>query len=149
MTQKIDETDLDIVRLLWDGRIPYSDIADKLGLATNTVRNRVNHMIETGVLQIIGLINPEAIEGHQAAYIGIKVLPQKIESAQKEINSLKGVVAATQVSGRFDIIALVMFNKTYTFRTFHEEHLSKVEGLLSTETFFTVPGDGFQLRYVL
>ena len=147
--QKIDETDLDIVRLLWDGRTPYSEIAAKLGLATNSVRNRVNQMIENGVLQIIGLINPEAIEGHHAAYIGIKLLPQKIKSAHKEINALRGVVAATQVSGRFDIIALVMFNKTYTFRHFYEEHLSKVDGLLSSETFFAVPGDGFQLRYVL
>lgn len=149
MSKKIDETDLDIVRLLWDGRIPYSEIGNKLGLATNTVRNRVNQMTDSGALQIIGLINPDVIEGHSAAYIGIKIEPRKIQSALKEINTLKGVVAAVQVSGRFDIIAMVMFNNNYTFRDFHEEKLSRVEGLLSTETFFIVPGDNFQLRYVL
>lgn len=149
MTQKIDETDLDIVRLLWNGRTPFGDIAEKLGLATNTVRNRVNQMIDNGTLQIIGLINPDAIEDHQAAFIGIKVQPSKYQAALKEINALKGVVSAVQVSGRFDIMALVMFNKTYSFRHFYEQHLSRVDGLVGSETFFVTPGEGFQLRYVL
>lgn len=149
MTQKIDETDLEIVRLLWNGRTPYGEIAAQLGLATNTVRNRVNQMLENGTLQIIGLINPEAIEGHQSAFIGIKVMPKKMHSALQEINALKGVVSAVQVSGRFDIIALVMFNKTYSFRYFYEKHLCFVDGLVSSETFFVSPGEGFQLRYAL
>lgn len=149
MTQKIDEKDLDIVRMLWNGRTPFGVIGKKLDLATNTVRNRVNRMIENGILQIIGLINPDAIEDHHAAFIGIKVQPNEFQAALKEINALKGVVSAVQVSGRFDIMALVMFNKTYSFRLFYENQLSRVHGLVGSETFFVTPGEGFQLRYVL
>lgn len=145
---QIDETDLKIIRQLWDGRKPFKEIADNLGLAINTVRNRVQRMQETGALQIIGLVNPEAIEAHSSAYIGFKVHPSKAKEATAQIGQLKGVVAATIVSGRFDVIALVMFNREHSYRRFLDDELSSVEGLIGTETFFVVPGETFQLRYV-
>ena len=72
---KLDKTDLEIVRNLWDGRTPYSDIAEKIGLTTNTVRNRVNKLLDKGVLQIISLVEPTAIAGHHSAFVGFNILP--------------------------------------------------------------------------
>jgi len=149
MGQKLDSYDIDIIRNLWDGRTPYQEIAEKVGLTTNTVRNRVNKMLESGALQIISLVNPTALEDHQAAYIGFKVLPNKMTSALNAISKLKGVVGASSVSGRFDIMAVVMFNTEHSYQRFLEEELRLVDGLLSTETFFAIGGDTFQLRYVL
>ena len=149
MSQKLDSYDIDIIRNLWDGRTPYQEIAEKVGLTTNTVRSRVNKMLESGALQIISLVNPTALEDHQAAYIGFKVLPYKMTEALNAISKLKGVVGASSVSGRFDIMAVVMFNKEHSYQRFLEEELRLVDGLLSTETFFAIGGDTFQLRYVL
>jgi Lrp/AsnC family transcriptional regulator, regulator for asnA, asnC and gidA len=149
MSQKLDDYDIAIIRNLWDGRTPYQEIAEKVGLTTNTVRNRVNKMLESGALQIISLVNPSALEDHQAAYIGFKILPQKIIEALNAISKLKGVVGASSVSGRFDIMAVVMFNAEHSYQRFLEEELRQVEGLLSSETFFAIGGDTFQLRYVL
>lgn len=146
---KLDKYDIEIIRNLWDGRTPYQDIAEKVGLTTNTVRNRVNKMLESGALQIISLVNPAALEGHQSAYIGFKVLPQNATAALKAICALKGVVGAAAVSGRFDILAIVMFNEEHSYQRFIEEEVRKVDGLLSSETFFVIGGDNFQLRYVL
>jgi len=147
---KLDNIDLEIVRNLWNGRTPYRDISDKIGLTTNTVRNRVNRMLENNVLQIISLILPTAIEGHHSAFIGIKILPQKVKTALNQIIKLKGVVGATMVSGQFDIMAVLMYNEEHSFERFLEEELSKVDGLLSTETFFSIgEPNNFQLRYVL
>jgi Lrp/AsnC family transcriptional regulator for asnA, asnC and gidA len=149
MGHKLDEHDIQIIQNLWNGRTPYRDIARKVGLTTNTVRTRVNRMLETGALQIISLVNPSALEDHQSAWIGFKVLPQNGNKALKAISGLKGVVGASTVSGRFDIMAIVMFNKEHSYQRFLEEELKKVEGLLSSETFFVIGGDTFQLRYVL
>ena len=149
MSQKLDSYDIDIIRNLWDGRTPYQEIAEKVGLTTNTVRSRVNKMLESGALQIISLVNPTALEDHQAAYIGFKVLPYKMTEALNAISKLKGVVGASSVSGRFDIMAVVMFNTEHSYQRFLEEELRLVDGLLSTETFFAIGGDTFQLRYVL
>lgn len=149
MSYKLDKTDIEIVRSLWDGRTPYSTIAEKVGLTTNTVRKRVNKMLEENVLQIISLINPTAIEGHLSAFIGFKLIPQNVHKALDQVSSMKGVVGAAKVSGRFDIMAVVMFNDEHSYNRFIEEELPKVEGLLSSETFFVIGGETFQLRYVL
>lgn len=149
MGYTLDDHDIKIIRNMWDGRIPFKDVAKKVGLTTNTVRNRVNRMLKSGALQIISLVNPTAIENHQSAYIGFKVLPQRANEALQSISKLKGVVGAASVSGRFDIMAVVMFNKEHSYQRFLEEELKKVDGLLSSETFFAIGGETFQLRYVL
>jgi Lrp/AsnC family transcriptional regulator, regulator for asnA, asnC and gidA len=149
MAHKLDSYDLDIIRNLWNGRTPYQEIAKKVGLTTNTVRSRVNKMLESGALQIISLVNPNSLENHQAAFIGFKVQPHKTNKALEVISVLKGVVGASTVSGRFDIIAVVMFNEEHSYQRFLDDELKQVDGLLSTETFFTIGGDTFQLRYVL
>ena len=145
----IDDTDLNIIRQLWNGRTPFSEIAEKIGLTTNTVRNRVNRLIENGILQIIGLVDPDAIPNHASAFIGFKIEPQKLKLALQQIGKLKGVVAATCVSGRFDIIAVVLFNEDYNHRHFIFNEMAKVSGIISTETFFTTEAVNWQLRYVL
>lgn len=149
MSYKLDKTDIEIVRNLWNGRTPYSKVAKKVGLTTNTVRNRVNRMLENGVLQIISLVNPKAISDHSSALIGIKVKPQNVKQALQKIAKLKGLVGAAEVSGRFDIVAVIMFNTEHSYVRFLEEELQKVDEILSTETFFIIQGDTWQLRYVL
>lgn len=145
----IDATDLEIVRHLWDGRKPFADIAEKMGITTNTVRSRVQQLQKTGVLQIIGLVDPQSIPGHSSAFIGYKIEPAKISKAMQQIQSLKGIVAAACVSGRLDAISCVMFNQENTYRDFLFNEVPKVEGLISIETFFIVEADQFNLRYVL
>jgi Lrp/AsnC family transcriptional regulator for asnA, asnC and gidA len=149
MGHKLDKADIDIIRNLWDGRTPYSEVAEKVDLTTNTVRNRVNRLLENGALQIISLVDPNAVEGVSSAFIGFKVLPQNVNRALDQIMKLKGMVGASIVTGRFDIMAVFMFNEEYTYNRFLEEELQKVEGLLSMETFFAVGSKTWQLRYVL
>ncbi len=51
---KMDETNKAIIRQLCDGRKPFSAIAEELSITENTVRSRVNKLIDEGVLQISG-----------------------------------------------------------------------------------------------
>jgi Lrp/AsnC family transcriptional regulator for asnA, asnC and gidA len=145
----VDDTDLKIIRRLWDGRTPFSEISKEIGIITNTVRNRVNRLTENGILQIIGLVNPDAIPDTYSAFIGFKIQPIKTKKALKQIGNLKGVVAAVCVSGRFDVMAVVLFNKEHSHRHFIFDELTRIEGVLSTETFFSTEAVNWQLRYVL
>lgn len=145
----IDDLDLKIVHHLWDGRTAFAEISEKLGITTNTVRARVERLQKTGVLQIIGLVDPAAIPGHSSAFIGFKAETPKIKQVYDNIKKLKGIVVAVLVSGKFDILAVVMFNEKFTYRNFIYEELPKIEGIISTETFFVVEADNYNLRYVL
>ena len=58
----MDELDLSILAALQtDGRRPFTDIAQNLGVSEGTVRNRVSKLIEQQVLHIVGLVDPNSL----------------------------------------------------------------------------------------
>ena len=59
---KIDENTIAIMRHLREGRKSFKKIADDLSLTENTVRTRVNKLINAGILEICGLVDPEVVE---------------------------------------------------------------------------------------
>jgi Lrp/AsnC family transcriptional regulator for asnA, asnC and gidA len=146
---KLDSVDLEIIRHLWDGRTPYSEVAARIGLATNTVRARVKKMLDSNAVQIVCLVNPYVLKNHQSAIIGFRTLPRESKDALKKITTLRGVVTAARVAGRFDIVAVLLFNTEYTYETFIREEIPKVKEIVSMETFFAFGSENFQLRYVL
>jgi Lrp/AsnC family transcriptional regulator for asnA, asnC and gidA len=77
--KKIDETNKAIIKQLTDGRKAYSAIAEELSITENTVRARVNKLIDEGILQITGLINPEMVPGLQVIMMGVKLKTLDLE----------------------------------------------------------------------
>ena len=101
---KVDETSKAIIRLLQDGRRSFSAIAEELGITENTVRSRVNRLIEDRVLTIKGLVNPQNMPSLQVAIMGIKVTTMDLERKARELSSLHGVISCAVVTGRYDLI---------------------------------------------
>lgn len=58
----IDEINLKIIRYLRNGRRSFNEIGENLAISTNTVRARVTKLLKKGVLEIVGVIDPEKIE---------------------------------------------------------------------------------------
>jgi Lrp/AsnC family transcriptional regulator for asnA, asnC and gidA len=146
---KISDTDIAIIKHLWDGRKSYGEIAEKMGLSANTVRTRVNRMLKSNAIQIICLVDPFLLEEHSSAIIGFKFLPRYIESNAEKLVKLKGVVISALVSGRFDAIAFMLFNKEFRFEDFAAEEVPKLKGLIHMETYNVLDGINYHLRYVL
>ena len=69
----IDKNNLAIIKHLRNGRKSYKKIAQNLSLSENTVRTRVQKLVDEGVLYISGLVNPESIDGHRAVMVGVKI----------------------------------------------------------------------------
>jgi len=67
---KIDETSIAILRHLQEGRKSFKTIAEDLSIAENTVRIRINKMIDKGILKISGLVDPKALPGHMVVLVG-------------------------------------------------------------------------------
>ena len=130
---KIDGINLAIIRHLKNGRKSFRKIAKNLGISENTVRGRVNNLIAEGVLNITGLVNPEKIPDHRTAIVGVKLSTMNLIMKAEEFSKLKGVVSACVVTGRFDIIVTVLFNKEFRLLDFISEEVSKVKEVQSSE----------------
>jgi len=111
-----------IVRLLQeDGRRPFKEIAQTLGVSEGTVRNRVNWMTRAGMLRIVAVADPTAINYKADAMLGIKVAQETTPQKVAERFSLyPDVVYILWVSGRFDLLVEVVSDSDADFRRFLE-----------------------------
>jgi len=119
-----DELNRGIIDLLQeDGRIPFKDIAARLGVSEGTVRNRVQWMKEAGMLRIVALADPMAIRYRADAMVGIKVsslsTPRKVA---ERLSQHAEVVYSIWVSGRFDLLIEVVCESSGLFQGFLEKH---------------------------
>lgn len=146
---KIDETTIAIVKHLRQGRKSFKQIADELSIAENTVRSRVNEMIEEEFLDLCGLVDPEKIPGHTLIIVGVKLNTMDLINKGKEFSELHGVVSVGVVTGRFDLILFVLLNKGFNLQEFYTKEVSRIEDVQSVETFVTYKNYNLKVPYIL
>ena len=131
----MDATDIAIIKELKDGRISFRTIADTLDLAEGTVRSRVRRLRNDGVLEITGLVDPEALEDHSVVLVGVRLNDMNLVKKGEEFNKLRGVMSVCVVTGRFDLIVTVVLEKNFGILEFYTEEVSRIENIQSVETF--------------
>jgi Lrp/AsnC family transcriptional regulator for asnA, asnC and gidA len=146
---KIDDQTIAIIRHLRDGRTSFKKIAAALDLSENTVRARVNRLREEGVLEICGLVDPEAIPGHRIVMVGVKLATMDLVKKGEEFSRLRGVVSVSVVTGRFDLMLVVLLKEGFGLLEFYTEDVAGLDGVQSVETFVVYKGYNLKVPYVL
>ena len=148
---KLDETNKAIIKELSNGRKAFSTIAEKIGITENTVRSRVNKLLEDGVLQISGLVDPQSIPEMQVVVMGVKLGTLDLEDKAKEMLRLKGVISVMVVTGRYDLIVQVVTssNDDQSLLNFFKNELSKIKGISDVETFVVYQSHNYMIPYIL
>lgn len=132
---EIDAINIAIINHLRDGRTSFKKIADNLKLSEGTIRGRVKKLRGEGVLEISGLVDPEAIPEKYVVIVGIKLKNMDLVGKGEEFSKLRGVTSVCVVTGRFDLILMVMLKKEFGILEFYTEEVSKIEDVRSVETF--------------
>ena len=145
----IDKTNLAIIKHLRNGRKSYQKIARDLAVSENTVRTRVQKLIEEGILDINGVINPESMDGHRVVIVGVKLQSMDLVNKGKEFSNLKGVVSVSVVTGRFDLIIVVLLKSGFGLLEFYTEEVSRITDVQSVETFVVYKSYNLKVPYVL
>jgi Lrp/AsnC family transcriptional regulator for asnA, asnC and gidA len=146
---KIDDTCIDIIKNLRDGRKSFKKIGDELGISENTVRARVNKLVEEGILEISGLVDPGAIPRHKLVLVGVKLNSMDLITKGEEFSRLHGVVSVSVVTGRFDLILLVFLKEGFDLLEFYTEEVSRIHDVQSVETFVVYKSFNLKVPYVL
>ncbi len=146
---KMDDTNIEIVKLLRDGRKSFRTIARNLSISENTVRSRVSKMIEDGVLDIVGVINPETIPRHRLVLVGVKLDTMDLVNKGAEFSKLRGVASVSVVTGRFDLILTVLLKEGFGLLEFYTDEVSQIKDVQSVETFVVYKGYNTKVPYIL
>ncbi|MFP4048489.1 MAG: Lrp/AsnC family transcriptional regulator [Desulfovermiculus sp.] len=146
---KIDAINLSIIKELRQCRKSFKRIAERLEITENTVRARVNKMMNSGLLDINGQVDIEQIPHHQLVIIGVKLKTTDMFQKGEEFSRVKGVVSVSVVTGRYDLILLVIFNEEYGLQEFYAQEVSRIEEVQSLETFVVYKGYNLKVPYIL
>jgi len=142
----IDKTDRAIVgQLQYDGRMSFTDIAAELNISEGAVRRRVKRLINDGMLQIVGIAEPQLLGWNAAGMIGVNVQAGQIEAVAHQIAQFPEVSYLFMASGGFDLFAEVYCKDMDHFVSFLNKKLQKVPGVQRTETYMILKM--FKLSY--
>ena len=145
----IDKINLALIKHLRDGRKSYKKIANEISVSENTVRSRVNKLIKEGILEITGLVDAEAMSDHRVVIVGVKLATMELVKKGEEFSRLKGVISVNVVTGRFDLILVVLLKPGFGLLEFYTEEVSKLSEVQSVETFVVYKSYNLKVPYIL
>ena len=133
---RLDDIDRGIIqRLQYDGRLPFTQIAAELGLSEGTVRRRVKRLTESGLLQIVAVVEPQFLGWNAAGMIGVTVQSGQVDAVAHQIAQFPEVSYLFMVSGEFDLFVEVYCRDMDHFVSFLSQELQQVAGVVHTRTF--------------
>ncbi|GGM84837.1 putative transcriptional regulator, AsnC family protein [Thermopolyspora flexuosa] len=122
-----------IEQLQMDGRKPYAAIGKAVGLSEAAVRQRVQRLLDAGVMQIVAVTDPLMLGFPRQAMIAVKC-DGDLERVADELASLEEIDYVVLTAGSVDIIVEVVCEDDQHLL----EILGKIRGIPSvraTETF--------------
>ena len=131
----LDDVDKAIIRELQvDGRMAYARLAPKVGLSQAAVRQRVNRLLDRGVVQIVAISDPLSLGLNTQAMVGITVTG--------DVRRVAAAVAAMEESGyvlipagRYDVLAELICTDNDALLELVNDRVRAIEGVASTEVF--------------
>ena len=123
-----------IAQLQQDGRRSYSAIGKVVGLSEAAVRQRVQRLIESGVMQIVAVTDPMELGFARQAMIGIRIRGGLLEVAEL-IAQLDEVDYVVVTSGPYDLLVEAVCESDEHLLTLLSEKIRVIAGVESTETF--------------
>lgn len=104
----LDETSKRIVeQLQQDGRRSYAAIGKAIGLSEAAVRQRVQRLIDAGVMQIVAVTDPMTLGFHRQTMIGIKC-EGDLERVADHLAGMDEIDYVVITSGSFDLLVEVV-----------------------------------------
>jgi len=123
-----------IEELQQDGRRSYAALAKTVGLSEAAVRQRVQRMVDSGLMQVGAVTDPLQVGFHRQAMIGLRVEGDLVRVAD-ELAKIDEVDYVVITAGSFDILLeLVCEDDDHLLRVL-SERVRVLPGVRDTETF--------------
>ena len=133
--KKLDRVDCQLVRLLQkDGRMPNKAIARELNISEFTVRKRLKRLLDHGTIRIVAVADPLDLGFEIAGNLKIRIDLKKTDQIVEQLKQIDSLVWVALTTGGTDVDADFVTRSLKEFQELIFERISKIDGVLSTET---------------
>ena len=132
---QLDDVSKAIVEeLQQDGRRSYAAIGKVVGLSEAAVRQPVQRLIDSGVMQVVAVTDPLELGFARQAMIGIKATGE-LEPIADKLAAMEEVDYVVIAAGSFDLLAEVVCESDEHLLEVLSKQIRTIENVVSTETF--------------
>jgi DNA-binding Lrp family transcriptional regulator len=132
----IDKIDQELIlQLQKNGRESYIDLAEKCHLSETAVRYRVKQLINKELISITAIPKLKLLGYDFMAIVGLQVRLADLQTTTDSLIKHPNVCYLANVTGRFDLIAIVVTKTTKEFADFMQDVISVLPSVSRTETF--------------
>ena len=123
-----------IEQLQQDGRRSYAAIGKVVGLSEAAVRQRVQRLTESGVIQVVAVTDPLQLGFARQAMVGIRARGE-LEPVAEALGELEEVDYVVITAGTYDILAEVVAESDDHLLELISGKIRMIPNVESTETF--------------
>jgi Lrp/AsnC family transcriptional regulator, regulator for asnA, asnC and gidA len=130
----IDDTDRAIIEQLQrDGRLPYTRLGAAVGLSEAAARQRVQRLLDAGVMQVVAVTDPLSLGMGRMAMIGVRA-EGDLGTVAAQLGALRDVEYLVVVAGSFDFLLEVVVEDDEALLEVMNR-VRAIPGVHETETF--------------
>ena len=123
-----------IEQLQSDGRRSYASIGTAVGLSEAAVRQRVQKLVDSGVMQIVAVTDPMQVGMARQAMLAIEV-NGNVEAVADELAKIDEVDYVVITAGSIDLIAEIVVEDDQHLLDLVSTRIRAIPGVLRTESF--------------
>ena len=124
-----------ILELQKDGKKGYVDLASGLGVVEGTVRKRVKHLLDKNIIKVVAVPNLRKLGYGFVSITAVQVSVADMRKVATKLAQNQHVCFLAFVTGRFDLIAIVVTRSPEEYSHFWESELATIPGVLRSEAF--------------
>ncbi|MFS2292089.1 MAG: AsnC family transcriptional regulator [Actinomadura sp.] len=133
----LDAVDAVLVRELQrDGRATFQALADRVGLSRTAVRARVQHLLETRVVRVVGIVHAAVVGAEAIGHVSVAVDGSAREVAAA-IAERPAVSFTALTAGPHDLVAQVRTRDDAALAA-EVDHIRSIPGVRAAEVFRSV-----------
>jgi Lrp/AsnC family transcriptional regulator for asnA, asnC and gidA len=123
-----------ITALQRNGRESYASLAKVVGLSEAAVRQRVQRLLDDGVVQIVGVTDPMVMGFQRWAMIGV-VVEGDVRTVSDQLVAIDEIDYVVLTAGSFDLLVEVVCEDDDSLLALLNDRIRSIASVRSTETF--------------
>lgn len=135
----LDELDIALIRELDIGpRQSYLQLAARLPASRNTVRRRLQRLLEERIITFVAITSPPALGYRIQATMAITTRPGSADAVARDLAYLKNVSHLLTTAGRYDLIAAALFQDLDSMLDFLDREVGAIPDIVTVEVMLGV-----------
>jgi len=132
----MDDLDLRLIsELTKDARQSSAELSRTLNVSETTIRRRIQHMEEQGIITFTAILNPAKLGYSIIAIIALEVELGKIDKVSESLANCPNVRYVSLCTGNHDLFIGTWFHSSSELTQFVKDYLAGVPGIRKSETF--------------